>query len=249
MTQALLAAIVFLSFGIEAALGFGCNVLALTMAVHFYPLDTLLPVLVGLNLLVSAYIVLRHRRAIDWPVLLRRVLPLMLLGLPAGMLLLYAGSGGALKLGFGVFVVGLSLIELVRLLIARRSAAPVRPLPTWQAVIVLLGGGLMHGLYASGGPMAVYFSSRALPDKGAFRATLSLLWLLLNLILMVGYVVRGMVTWETARLWALLLPALALGIVGGEWLHNKVDAWTFRLLIFALLLAGGSVLVASTGGA
>lgn len=246
MAQALLAVIVFLSFGIEAAMGFGCNVLALTMAVHLYPLDTLLPTLVGLNLLVSAYIVLRHRRDIEWPVLLRRILPLMVAGMPAGMLLLYLGSGGALKLGFGGFVVALSAFELLRLVLNRRSAAVNRPLSSWQMVLVLLGGGLMHGLYASGGPMAVYFSSRALPDKGAFRATLSLLWLLLNLILMSGYVIRGMVTWETTRLSALMLLPLGLGIAAGEWLHNKVDAMTFRLLIFGLLLAGGVVLVAGS---
>jgi len=246
MVQALLAVIVFLSFGIEAAMGFGCNVLALTMAVHLYPMDTLLPVLVGLNMLVSTYIVLRHRQDIDWSVLRRRILPFMVAGMPAGMLLLYLGSGGALKLGFGVFVVLLSALELLRLVHNRRSAAVTRPLGTWQAVAVLLGGGLMHGLYASGGPMAVYFSSRALPDKGAFRATLSLLWLLLNLILMVGYVIRGMVTWETTRLSALLLLPLGLGILAGEWLHNKVDASTFRLLIFGLLLAGGVVLVAGS---
>jgi uncharacterized membrane protein YfcA len=243
MAQALLAVIVFLSFGIEAAMGFGCNVLALTMAVHLYPMDTLLPVLVGLNLLVSTYIVLRHRSEIDWPVLRRRILPFMVAGMPAGMLLLYLGSGGALKLGFGGFVVALSAFELLRLVLNRRSTAINRPLSTWQTVLVLLGGGLMHGLYASGGPMAVYFSSRALPDKGAFRATLSLLWLLLNLILMAGYVIRGMVTWETTRLSALMLLPLGLGIVAGEWLHNKVDAMTFRLLIFGLLLAGGVVLV------
>jgi uncharacterized membrane protein YfcA len=105
----------------------------------------------------------------------------------------------------------------------------------------------MHGLYASGGPLAVYFSSRELPDKGQFRATLSLLWLLLNLILMAGYVIRGMVTWQTTRMSLLLLLPLGLGILAGEWLHRRVDAWTFRLLVFALLLGGGVVVVVGSG--
>ena len=49
-----------------------------------------------------------------------------------------------------------------------------------------------------------------------------------------------------ALLSALLLLPLALGILAGEWLHSKVDAMTFRLLIFGLLLAGGVVLVAGS---
>lgn len=155
---ALLALIVFFAYGIEAALGFGCTILAVTLAVHLYKLPVLLPVLVSLNLLLSTYIVLRHRDAVCWRVLLRRILPLMILGLPAGMLLLTAGDGPYLKLGFGVFVVLLSAVELWRS--RARHSAPTQPLSFWRAAAVLIVGGVMHGLYASGGPMAVYFASR-----------------------------------------------------------------------------------------
>ena len=119
----LLALIVFFSYGIEAALGFGCTILAVTMAVHLYNLEVLLPVLVSLNLVLSAYIVLRHRDAVCWRVLLGRILPLMIVGMPAGMLLLSWGDGPYLKLGFGVFVVLLSAVELWRSR-ARASGEP-----------------------------------------------------------------------------------------------------------------------------
>lgn len=244
MSQALLAMIVFVAFGTEAAMGFGCNVLAVTLAVHLFPLELLLPVLVSLNLVVSTYIVLRHRAAIDWRLLLSRILPLMLLGMPAGMLLFSAGSSGELKLGFGVFVVVLAAIELVRLRLDPAAQAP--PLPLWKGALVLLTGGLMHGLYASGGPMAVYFSSRQLPDKGRFRSTLSLLWLLLNLVLMGGYLWQGVLVPRTAEMVGLNLLPLCLGIWAGEWLHGRINQNTFRLLVFLLLLAGGIVLVVST---
>lgn len=249
MSQALLAAIVFVAFGTEAAMGFGCNVLAVTLAIHLYPLDQLLPVLVSLNLVVSIYIVVRHRDAIVWPLLRRRILPLMAIGMPVGMLMLFLGSGPALKLGFGLFVIALSALELARVLGSRastRGTAAARPLGLPASVVILTLGGLMHGLYASGGPMAVYFASRELPDKRRFRSTLSLLWLVLNVILIVGYLFRGLVDQRVAQHVGILIFPLALGILAGEWLHNRVDAWTFRLLVFALLLAGGIVLVVMT---
>jgi hypothetical protein len=225
-------------------MGFGCNVLAVTLAVHLFPLELLLPVLVSLNLVVSTYIVLRHRSTIDWRLLLTRILPLMLLGMPAGMLLFRAGSSSALELGFGVFVVLLAAIELVRLRLDPGGEA--QPLPLWKGAIVLLIGGVMHGLYASGGPMAVYFTGRQLPDKGRFRSTLSLLWLLLNLVLMGGYLLQGVLGPGTVRLTAINLVPLCVGIGAGEWLHGRINQTTFRLLVFLLLLAGGIVLVASS---
>lgn len=244
MSEALLAAIVFFAFGTEAAMGFGCTVLAVTMAVHLFPLDLLLPVLVGLNLLVSTYIVVRHRDAIDWRALLTRILPLMLVGMPGGMLLFSQGSSVALKLGFGVFVVAVAAVELVRLRLDPQGLAP--PLPLWQGAAVLVAGGLMHGLYASGGPMAVYYAGRALPDKRRFRSTLSLLWLLLNAVLMGGYLWRGVLGRRTVELAALMVLPLCAGVWAGEWLHGRINQRTFRLLVFVLLLAGGMVLVGST---
>lgn len=244
--QILLALIVFVAFGTEAAMGFGCNVLAVTLAVHLFPLDLLLPVLVSLNLVVSTYIVVRHRQAIDLRLLGARILPLMLLGMPAGMLLFRQGSSGALKLGFGAFVVVLAAIELVRLRL--RPESEVSRLPVWKGAVVLLLGGLMHGLYASGGPMAVYFSSRELPDKARFRSTLSLLWLLLNLVLIGGYLWQGVLGRAALGHVALNLVPLCAGIWAGEWLHGRINQHTFRLLVFLLLLAGGMVLVVSTLG-
>jgi uncharacterized membrane protein YfcA len=244
MAHALLALIIFFAFGIEAAMGFGCNVLAVTVAVHLYPLEQLLPVLVGLNLVVSLYIALRHRDAIDRALLLRRILPLMALGMPAGMAAFHLASGPHLKLGFGAFVVLIAAVELVR--VARQSALESpRPLPTWQGVVVLLGAGLTHGLYASGGPLAVYFASRQPLDKRGFRSTMSTLWLLLNVILMCGYFARGAVGRETAVQIGLMLAPLVGGILAGEWFHGRIAERTFRVLVFALLLAGGVVLLTS----
>lgn len=242
----LLALIVFFAYAIEAALGFGCTILAVTLAVHLYDLQVLLPVLVSLNLLLSAYIVLRHLDAVCWRLLLGRILPLMILGMPAGMLLLSRGDGPYLKLGFGIFVVLLSAVELWRS--RARARAATSPLTLWRAAAVLALGGLMHGLYASGGPMAVYFTSRESLDKRQFRSTLTLLWLLLNGILMGGYIYRGMVTMETARMSAILLVPLVAGIVAGEWFHGGVREQTFRRLVYSLLLFGGLVLVAGFSG-
>ena len=51
-----LALIVLISYSIQAMSGFGSTILALTLGVHLYPIEVLLPVLVPLDLLVNLYI-------------------------------------------------------------------------------------------------------------------------------------------------------------------------------------------------
>ena len=50
-----LALIVLISYSIQAMSGFGSTILALTLGVHLYPIEVLLPALVPLDLLVNLY--------------------------------------------------------------------------------------------------------------------------------------------------------------------------------------------------
>ncbi len=238
MTLFLLALVVSLAFLAEATVGFGATVVTVALGAFLYPLDVLLPAFVPLNIALSTYLVLRYRRDVDWGLLLKRILPLMGVALPLGMLLFGVGDDGLLKLAFGVFVVILSAVELIRL--GRRGEG--RPL-TWTArAVLLLLGGLVHGLFATGGPMAVYVAGREIDDKSRFRATLAALSLVLNLSLMVGYTLSGKLTFETSRMSLVLIAPLGLGLLAGELLHHRVHPAIFRALLFGLLLLAGLVL-------
>lgn len=238
MTTLVLAAIVCLAFVTEAALGFGATVVTVTLGAFIAPLDVLLPAFVPLNLLLSGYLLARHGRHVERRLLVRRIVPLMALGLPAGLWLFHGGSEALLRTAFGVFVVVLSAAELL----AGRGAAPRRPLAVgWQAVLLALAG-VVHGAWATGGPLVVYVAGRELADKRVFRATLSALWLVMNAVLVVGYLVGGDLDAESLRLSGVLLAPLVLGIAAGEWVHGRVDAALFRRLVFGLLLAAGAAL-------
>lgn len=240
MTAALLALVVFGAFTIEALAGFGSTVLAVAVGVHLLPLPTLLAALVPVNLALSLLLVLRHWRHLDLRLLLRDVLPWMALGLPLGLWLL-GRLPEALLLGvFAVFVLATSLAEL-------RTVAP-RPLPSPLGAALLCAGGVIHGAYASGGPMVVYVLTRTTPDKARFRTTLSALWLVLNAALVLGYAFSGAFDRHTATLSAALVPSLALGLFTGERLHDKVSPPAFRRLVLVLLALAGALLLIRTGG-
>ncbi len=244
VTLLALALIVLLAYAAEAALGFGCNVLALTLASPLLPLEELLPVLVGLNLVVSVVILVRHHPEVDRRALLRRILPLAGLGLPVGMLVFALAPGPLLVRGFGAFVLVLALAEGVR---SFAGEAVERPPPGGGVgAASLVGSGFFHGLYASGGPLLVWWASRVLPDKASFRATLTAVWLLLNLPLMGGYAWAGALDGTAGLRWLALLPATALGIALGEWAHGRLRERTFLRIVYVLLALGGLTLLAGS---
>ena len=241
MSIALFLCVVFVAFLAEAVVGFGSTVLTVTLGAHLYPLGVLLPAFVPVNLALSAYLVARHHRAIDRRVLFGRVLPLVGLGMPIGLALSDLEDQSLLQAVFGALVVALACLELWRLR-HPSVATEARPLPTAVGAGVLVSGGVIHGIYGSGGPLIVYYAGRALTDKSRFRATLSALWLVLNSVLVCTYAFRGQLTQETLTLSALLVPALLFGVIVGERVHGRVPERPFRLSVFALLFFAGAVL-------
>jgi uncharacterized membrane protein YfcA len=239
-----LCGIVCAALLVEASLGFGATVVVVALGAFLYPIEQLLPAYVPVNMVLSTYMVVRHWDAIDGRLLLRRVLPFMALGLPFGLFLFRFSGGPLLKTLFGVFVVVLATLELVRLARTGRvnGAAAVRPLPAAAAGIFLVLGGLVHGAFGTGGPMAVYVAGREIADKRVFRSTLSALWLLLNAALLATYAASGFLSLASARLSATLLVPLAVGIAAGEWAHRRLPHRAFATLVFAVLLVAGLVL-------
>jgi uncharacterized protein len=236
------AAIVGLAFFTEAIVGFGATVLSITFVGLWLPIEAILPVLVPVNMVLSLALVVRGARQVDVRLLLRRVGPLVALGTVAGLGLFQRGSGGGLALAFALFVIVLALVELVALRRASDVSRP--PMGALPASALLLLGGVVHGIFGSGGPLVVYVAGREIDDKARFRATLAALWLALNGALVASYARSGMLNRETLRASLWLLPAVPLALVAGEWVHRRVAVRPFRTAVWSLLLFGGLALAA-----
>jgi uncharacterized membrane protein YfcA len=238
----ILAIIVFVAYQIGATTGFGSAVIALTFAVNFYPIDSLIPVVVPLNVVICSILAIRHHSGIQKEMLLRKILPPVCLGMPVGLMILNLVDTGRLKWAFGLFVLIVSSSELLRTARAHKDTL-VRPLSTVGSITWLLGGGIIQGLWVSGGPPIAYWAGRSLPEKGAFRSTLSCLFLILNVLLFVTHLAIGRITLETLKISLLLLPAVLLGILVGEWLHVKLPERGFRMVVFVVLVFAGTSIV------
>lgn len=224
--------VVVFAYAIQSALGLGGMVLCVTLGALVFPVPRVLALAVPLSVAQTAYLCIRHRDAIDWRLLLGRILPLMGVGALLGLWLASAFDPSRLRLLLGAIVLGLSLRELwVRI----RGTQSSRPLPELVSHSVIFSAGIVHGLFATGGPPLVYALARRGLEKRVFRSTISAVWLTLNFCLAVQYTWVGRYDRATLLDVLRLLPTVPLGIAAGEFLHDRVDERRFQTLLYVTL--------------
>lgn len=235
-----LGACIFLAWTIEAMSGFGSIVIALSLGALLLPIDSMLPVLVVLNVISSGWLAWQHRRHVDHVLLWRRILPAMLLGTLAGALLRDQLPGVALKIAFALLILWFALRELWWLHHGQARHAHGE----WQTRFLLGGAGITHGLFASGGPLLVYALAGRSLEKARFRATLVMVWLLLNGVLAMLFLTQGRLQMHVREL-LFYVPVVVLAVGLGSHLHHRLDEARFRVMVFWLLLVVGAALLLS----
>jgi uncharacterized protein len=230
----ILGVVALCAFATEGAIGFGGTVLAASIGAQFISPDVLLPAFVPLNMVLSTYLLVRGFSAVSWRMLGTQVAPAVGVGAAIGLALFHVPAKNLFSLAFGVFVVGLATLQL-----ARPADAP---LGRFMKLVVLALGGIAHGLFGTGGPMIVYVVRRTLIDKRAFRASLSVVWLTLNIALLANYAGTGLYDRKVAEVGGVLALTIAPGLWLGERIHAKLDAARFERVVWVVLLLAGTAL-------
>lgn len=239
-------AVVFAGYAVQTITGFGSTLLCVTFGALFLDIRTIVTLAVPISLLQTAYIAIRHHHDVRWRMLLVRILPLMGIGLGVGLLAVTElGQGAWLKPLFGVLTFLLASRELVLIYRRRHDAegTPLTPLHPAAAYTSLFGAGILHGIFATGGPLLVYAISKEELTKGEVRSTLSIVWLVLNVALLAAFLLEGRYDAPMVTSLGVVLPGVGLGVLVGEWLHHRVDERRFRTSVFGLLLAASIALI------
>jgi uncharacterized membrane protein YfcA len=232
--------IVFFTHALEAVTGFGCSVLAMPFVTALLGMRKGVMIITILAWILALYIAVSKRKMINLKQFFI-ICGFMTLGLPVGMYLFRSFDVFRLKRVLAVFIIIASAWQLVQRLVLKKRKIP--PLPRGPGIVpyfaVLVAGGVVHGMFSTGGPLVVIYAARALPDKGQFRATLCLLWTALNTIIIAGYVIEGSVSTALAGNTGALIPFTIAGIFAGEKIHDKVNDFVFPVIVFSMLLITG----------
>jgi uncharacterized membrane protein YfcA len=108
----------------------------------------------------------------------------------------------------------------------------------------LFSGGVVHGLFSTGGPNIVYVLGREIEDKGEFRSTIATMFVPMTLALLVDYALVGLFNRGVVIMIGWSLIPVGIGLWLGEWAHARFDNKTFKRALWVLLLVGGIILSA-----
>lgn len=240
MSLILFGCIVFLTFTIEGITGFGSIVLALPFCTLLTSITTAVPALMALDLLLCLYIAVIDYKNVIWKKYFK-IVCFVLLGLPIGIWGFTNLPEYMLKCLLGVFMICVAVRGLYT---SWHGSAEVQPGPMSRTKNYLLDfllffGGITHGAFGAGGPFVIIYASQVFTDKSQFRATLCMMWVTLDVILVANNFKQGFMT---SDVWDIVLsgfPFLFAGMLAGNWGHHRIDGQHFTKLVYIVLLCSG----------
>ncbi len=236
--------VIFFANVIQGITGFAGTILAMPPSLLLVGYPVAKPILNVLGLLAGILIFAKGYRYCKWKEV-RRMFAVMLPGLLAGIALksAVAGREQLLSLLLGVFVLCLSVQGAWKSFCSKPKVSQEEN-GQWAGDIALLfASGLVHGIFVSGGPLLIGYLTRRVKDKESFRVTISVMWILLNSMILVDDIACGY--WDKQLLYCFgmtLLPFFAGMFLGGK-LSSRLSQKMFMMLTYVLLFFAGVTLL------
>jgi len=224
----------YIIFGIA---GFGAALVSAPVLAHRIPLASVVPLLALLDFVAAATNGIKLNAKIDFSEL-AWLTPLMAVGTAFGIMLLTWLPADLAASALGLFAVGYGIYGLLP------HGDQTRIGRKWVIPIGLIGG-LVSGLFGSGGFIYALYLGRRLNDKDAIRATQSTLIGLATATRALFFLAAGsyndlrMVTMAFAG-----LPALFIGLYIGHRISVRLSGEQFfRILCLVSIITGSSLIV------
>ncbi len=226
--------VIIVSNTVQVVTGFAGTMLAMPFSILLVGMDDAKAVLNAVAIVICAIVAIKNYRDIDKKELFK-MSSLMLLGLVIGIYLLNIVSTDTLLHAFGALIIS---IALKKLFIKKEIKLPV-----FAMYIVIVFAGIIHGMFISGGSLLVIYAIHALKDKHKFRATLSVMWILLNGILFFTHLQSGFFTTEVTIMTIAAIPTALLSVYFGNKIYGKINQKVFLKITYILLLISGTILL------
>lgn len=212
--------------------GFAGTVLAMPFSLTLVGADIAKPVLNIVALMVSLTVCIKYRKEI----MLKEFL-FMISFVLIGFILGFVIERLPLNEKIILRIYG-SLICVIAVLFFFIEFEKV-PIPNVVLAIILIFAGVLHKLYISGGPLVVIYARKKFTNQAGFRANLSSMWVILNLLLLGFQSQEGILTNKVA-LYSLIgciisIVSIILGIILSKFINKKLF---FKITCVLLLISG-----------
>ena len=231
------AAVVFVGYLVLGISGFGSALTIVPGLAWHWPLTTVVPLVLLMDLPATLYHAWLNRHEVAW-VELRPMLPGMGAGVAVGALIAPWTAHPAALAALGLFVIGAAVRGLSGK--APRARARIERAPVAGAA-----AGMIESVFGTAGPPVLWWLTRRLSDARRLRATAPMALALVTLLGLVGLAAAGLLgqplVWAA---WLVMLPLAAAGVAIGDRVAQRMGAGSLaRLIWMALGLSGAAMLV------
>lgn len=237
-TMLLVGIIVLITHTLEGITGFGCTAIAMPFTIMLVGVKVAKPTLTILGFLLCLYIVIISFKDIIWKEFVK-ILFFVGLGLPVGIWMFDKLPENVLIKVLAAFI---TLIAIRGIYISFKINETNKTNNSSNSKLlnfILFFGGCIHGAFTSGGPIVTIYATEALPKKNNFRATLCMLWIILNGIIIAQTASKGLITPDVIKLLEITIPFLIVGGLLGNWMHHRIKDTYFSKIVFIVLLFTG----------
>ena len=227
--------VIFLSNIIQCITGFAGTVLAMPFSIMLVGYATAKPILNVLGLAASIGVLASHYKDVDKREFFK-IIVVMGVGIGGGMFIsphITANPDWIHKI-LGAVVVFFAIYNAI-LFFKKKDKAPNKVL----SVLLLVGAGLIHGLFVCGGPLLVTYASGKIKDTRRFRATLSAVWVVLNTIILFADIKDGYFNPQIIPNLTICMALLIVALAVGEKLAKKMSKNVFMIISYFLMFDSG----------
>ena len=231
-------AIAFAGF-LQGCLGFGFGMISVPPLLMLLTAAEVIPMQIALSLFLTLPLAHRERHHLK-PMLVGPLLIGAVIGLPAGMLVLYWFDGPYLKIAVGIILVFMAIAML-----SGWSYYVKRQLPILFPVGFL--SGVMATSFSMAGPPIILFLTNQDMEKSAFRGNILVYFTALGIISTIGYIIIGAFPPHLLKLMAIFFPTLMISGFMGAWASQHIPQLTFRRITLVMAAIMGLLLVIRNG--
>lgn len=230
--------IIFIAGVIQGTTSFGFSLVSLPVLGLFFPLTTIVPMLISFSILMNTIILLEVRNDINIKSIAILIISAVI-GTPIGVNILMVIDDGILKMVVGILVSILALLMFfgIKYEVKNEKLA---------FIPVGLCSGILNGSVSLSGPPVILFLTNLGVSKTKFRATLTSFFWILNIATVITLALKGVFTASIFKLTLSFLPALILGVLIGIRVARMIKEEHFKKMTIVLIFIMGVISVISS---
>jgi uncharacterized membrane protein YfcA len=218
---------------VQRVSGFGLGIFAMMFLPHLLPDHTAAATISCLfSCVTSTYNAVRYRKDVAY----KTMLPMLIAALITIPIAVYFSgniSGDLFRLLLGVVLI---LLSIYFLFLGKRITLK----PTIAGGITAgTIGGVLSGLFSTGGPPAVMYLTSAATDSAVYFATIQFYFCCTNLYSLATRALNGMITVDLLFCTGIGLLGCLVGNILGKLIFDKLDFEKLKLVIYLGMIASG----------